>query len=179
MLRRLLALLLIVWALGFVGFAAFQPQPAPMAKSDGIIVLTGGEGRIARGLELLRAGAAPRMLISGVDPEVKPGELAAEYKIGAALLACCITLGYDSVDTRSNARESAQWIARHKLHRVRLVTSDWHMRRAAWELRQTIPADVELTEDAVHTRPSLGILFAEYSKYVLRRLWHIGKGYYG
>lgn len=85
MLRRLLALLLIVWAMGFVGFAAFQPQPAPLAKSDGIIVLTGGEGRITRGLDLLRSGAAPRMLISGVDPEVKPGELAAEYKIGGGL----------------------------------------------------------------------------------------------
>lgn len=176
MLRRLLALLLTVWALGFAGFAAFQPQPAPIAKADGIIVLTGGEGRIARGLDLLRDGVAPRLLISGVDPEVKPGELAAEYKMSAALLACCITLGYESVDTRSNARESAQWIKRHGLRRVRLVTSDWHMRRAAWELRQTIPADVELTEDAVPTRPSLGILFAEYSKFVLRRLWHIGKG---
>lgn len=184
MLRRLLALFLIVWALGFVAFAAFQPQPAPTAplsavKVDGIIVLTGGEGRIARGLDLLRGGVAPRMLVSGVDPEVKPGEFAAEYKVGAALLACCITLGFESVDTRSNARESAQWIASHHLRHVRLVTSDWHMRRAAWELRQAIPADVELTEDAVPTRPSLGILFAEYSKYVLRRLWHIGKGYYG
>lgn len=181
MLRRLLALLLIVWALGFAGFAAFQPQPAPMTpasavKVDGIIVLTGGEGRIARGLDLLRAGIAPRMLISGVDPEVRSGEFAAEYKVSAGLLACCITLGYESVDTRSNARESAQWIARNHLRRVRLVTSDWHMRRAAWELRQTIPADVELTEDAVPTRPSLGILFAEYSKFILRRLWHIGKG---
>jgi uncharacterized SAM-binding protein YcdF (DUF218 family) len=176
MLRRLLALLLIVWALGFVAFAAFQPQPAPFAKVDGIIVLTGGEGRIAHGLDLLRDGAAPRLLVSGVDPEVKPGEFAAQYKVGAGLLACCVTLGYESVDTRSNARESAQWIAHNHLRRVRLVTSDWHMRRAAWELRQAIPANVELTEDAVPTRPSLGILFAEYSKFVLRRLWHIGKG---
>jgi len=178
MLRRLLSLLLVIWALGFVGFAAFPPQPAPMAKVDGIIVLTGGEGRIARGLELLRGGIAPRLLVSGVDPEVKPGEFAAQYKAAAPLLACCITLGYESVDTRSNAREAAQWIARNHLRRVRLVTSDWHMRRAAWELHQTIPANVELTEDAVPTRPSLGILFAEYSKFILRRLWHIGKGYY-
>ncbi|HZV09505.1 MAG TPA: YdcF family protein, partial [Novosphingobium sp.] len=88
----------------------------------------------------------------------------------AATMACCITLGYESVDTRSNAREAANWIAAHHARSLRLVTSDWHMRRAAWELSRTIPADVAVVEDAVPTHPSLNMLMVEYSKYLARRL---------
>lgn len=174
MLRRLASLVLVIWALGFVLFAVTLPQAAPDGHSDAVIVLTGGEGRIARGLAVLAGGQAPRMLVSGVDPEVKPVEFQVGYKVPARLMACCITLGYESVDTRSNAREAAQWIARHHPRSVRLVTSDWHMRRAAWELRRVIPPNIEIVEDAVPTRPSLNILFVEYCKLIARRLWHIG-----
>lgn len=168
------SLLLVVWSLGFVLFAVTLPRAAGEEASDAVIVLTGGEGRIARGLDVLQQGQARRMLVSGVDPEVKPQEFQAEYKVPARLMGCCITLGYESVDTRSNAREAAQWIARHHPRSVRLVTSDWHMRRAAWEIRRVIPPNIAIVEDAVPTRPSLNILFVEYNKLIARRLWHIG-----
>ena len=83
-------------------------------------------------------------------------------------MRCCITLGFESVDTRSNATEAARWIADNQLVSVRLVTSDWHMRRAAYELRRAIPAKVTLIEDAVPTRPSLKMLFIEYCKVLAR-----------
>jgi len=171
--RRLLALLLLVWALGFITFAAFLPRPAGDIRADGVIVLTGGEGRIQRGLDTLHKGLARQMLVSGVDNEVTPAQFAALYHIDAATLRCCIALGYDSVDTRSNAAESTQWIASHHFTTVRLVTSDWHMRRAGFELSRRVPPGVTIIEDAVPTRPSLGILFTEYCKWLVRRGWHI------
>ncbi len=64
-------------------------------------------------------------------------------------MACCVTLGFQSVDTRSNAAETARWIADNKFRSVRLVTTDWHMRRAAGELSAALPGDVELIRDAV------------------------------
>ncbi len=173
MLRRLVALTLVAWALGFVVFAVTLPQPADARHTDAVIVLTGAEGRIGRGLATLSGHWADKMLVSGVDPEVKPSEFVAQYHVDPVLMRCCITLGYESVDTRSNARESAAWIAAHHVHSIRLVTSDWHMRRAAWELRRTIPAEVYIVEDAVPTRPSLGILFGEYSKLLVRRVWQM------
>ena len=41
--RRLLSLLLLAWALGFIWFAVFLPQPViePM-RTDGVVALTGG-----------------------------------------------------------------------------------------------------------------------------------------
>lgn len=173
MLRRVLALLLMVLTLGFIAFAVFLPRPADDTHADGVIVLTGGDGRIQRGLETLRKGWARQMLVSGVDQEVTGPEFAHLYKVSAGTMACCILLGYDSVDTRSNATESTQWIASHHFTTVRLVTSDWHMRRAAFELSQRVPGNVTIIEDAVPTRPSLRILFTEYCKWLARLGWHL------
>jgi uncharacterized SAM-binding protein YcdF (DUF218 family) len=170
MLRRLLSLVLLAWVLGFILFAVTLPRPAAAGHSDAVVVLTGGEGRIDRGLEALRSGWARRMLVAGVDPEVKPAEFATHYRISPALMACCITLGYESVDTRSNAVEVAGWVEAQKVGSVRLVTSDWHMRRAGFELRRRLPPAVTVIEDAVPTRPSLNMLLTEYSKLLVRQL---------
>ena len=171
MLRRLLSFVVIAWALGFVWFAAVLPQPLGPGRSDAAVVLTGGTGRIARALEALHEGWVGKVLVAGVDSEVRRGEFAAEYRVPRHTMACCVTLERVSVDTRSNAREAAEWIAAEKARSVRLVTSDWHMRRAAWELAQAAP-EVEIVRDAVRSRPSLKILFVEYHKLIARRVAH-------
>ncbi|OYZ86255.1 MAG: hypothetical protein B7Y00_06675, partial [Sphingomonadales bacterium 17-56-6] len=81
---------------------------------------------------------------------------------------CCIALGFQSVDTRSNALETAAWAKRNKVTSLRLVTHDWHMRRARFELDRALPERIIVTNDAVSTHPSLSGLFKEYNKYWLR-----------
>src|SRR3546814_10400995 len=76
-------------------------------------LLTGGAGRIGRGLDLLQAGAAKTMLISGVDRDVRPRELAVAYNVPEKLFDCCITLGHEAIDTRSNAIETAHRSEEH------------------------------------------------------------------
>lgn len=164
MIRRLLALGVLLWLLGFLWFAVALPQPAPAGRSDAIVVPTGSGGRIQRGLALLKDGAAPQLLVSGVAEEVRPAEFAAEYKVPAATMRCCVTLGFAALDTRGNALETAQWVADERVRSLRLVTTDWHMRRAALELGATLPADVTVVQDAVRSEPSLFTLFLEYHK---------------
>ena len=168
MFRRLLALLLLLWALGFAWFALLLPQAAPLTKTDVVVVLTGGPNRIDRGLQVLEAGKADRMLISGVAREVRPGELAAEYQRPQKLFDCCVDLGFQAVDTRSNALETARWTVLHKAKSIRLVTHDWHMRRARLELNKALPAGMRVINDAVATQPTLTTLFLEYNKYLFR-----------
>lgn len=168
MLRRITSSLLLLWMLGFIWFAMFLPQPAGPVKTDAVVVLTGSGGRIDRGLDVLGQGLAPRMLVSGVDREVRAREFAAQYRIPRKTMTCCVTLGYESVDTRSNARESARWLAANRFASVRLVTSDWHMRRAAFDLSQVAPSGVQVVEDAVATRPAFSVLFLEYHKLLAR-----------
>lgn len=164
MIRRILALLAVAWMFGFLWFAIALPQPAGPEKTDAIVVPTGGGGRIPRGLELLRQGASKRMLVTGVDANVRPGEFATEYDVPPRLMDCCITLGFAALDTRGNARETAVWMAENDVRSIRLVTSDWHMRRAARELDAILPEGTPVLRDAVRTEPSLWILLLEYHK---------------
>jgi uncharacterized SAM-binding protein YcdF (DUF218 family) len=170
MIRRILALLLIIWILGFAWFALFLPQPIDIEQADGVVVLTGGTNRIDRGLTIMRAGKARRMLISGVDRDVRPAELAAQYPGKEDIFACCTDLGFRAVDTQTNALETARWVEKYNIKSVRLVTNAWHMRRARLELDNALSGSVKITNDAVPASPSLALLFTEYNKYWLRKL---------
>ncbi len=170
MIGRALAFAALLYAFGFLLFAAALPQPIEGGKTDAVVVPTGGAGRIARGLSVLAEGDAKAMLVTGVDREVKPGEFAIEHRVPAATMACCVTLGFAAVDTRSNAAETAAWIEHHRYSSLRLVTTDWHMRRAAGELSVALPESVAILRDAVPSRPRLGILFLEYNKLIASTL---------
>ena len=164
MIRRILSLVVVLWAFGFVWFAMALPQPAGAQKTDAIVVPTGSGGRIQRGLELLNEGVARRVLVTGVDEDVKPNEFAVEYEVPQQTMSCCVTLGFAALDTRGNARETSEWVAARKVRSLRLVTSDWHMRRAALELENALPDGTTVVRDAVRTEPSLRTLFLEYHK---------------
>ncbi len=168
--RRILSLILLAWALGFAWFALLLPQPAGAGRADAVVVLTGGAGRVERGLAVLDKHWAPQLFVSGVDKQVKLNEFAVQFHVSPAQMGCCVRLGYSAVDTVSNARETADWIRTHELHTIRLVTSDWHMRRAAFELRRVAPPGVTIIEDAVPTKPSMRILFVEYHKLIARQI---------
>lgn len=169
MIVRALAFLTLVYLLGYALFAAMLPRPGDDRQTDAIVVLTGAPHRIERGLDLLARHRARRMLVSGVARTVRPAELAGQYPGSEPLFACCIDLGRESVDTRSNAEEVARWLKKKGLKSVRLVTTDWHMPRARFELARQLGGDLPVYADAVESNPRLAQLFTEYNKYLLRR----------
>ena len=169
MIRRAISLAVLVWAIGFLWFVVALPKPADGAKTDAVIVPTGGPGRSARGIAAPDRGLARRRLVSGGDPEVRPQEFAAEFGVSPRMMACCVTLGYAAVDTRSNAAESANWVAQNEVRSLRLVTTDWHMRRAAGELDRMLPDHVTVVRDAVPSKADFKTLFLEYHKLIASR----------
>ena len=177
MIVRLLGIMGLAWAFGFAVFMLMLPEPLNGFTSDAIVVPTGGPGRIDRGLALLRDHQAKRMLVTGVAPGVRPIDLALEYRTSPAVFDCCVDLGREAVDTRSNAEETARWVRVHKYRSVRLVTSDWHLARARMELAAALDRSVVILCDGVPGTPRLGTLVNEYNKLILRRiaLW-IGFG---
>jgi len=172
MIARLASFLLIAWALGFALFCVTlgKPAPATVKPTQAIVVLTGGKFRIEHAAKLLGQGKAERLLIAGADPSVRKEDLVRRLGGKRSLFACCVDLGSESVDTRSNADEAKRWLDRRGYTSLRLVTSDWHMRRARYEFRQTLGRDYRVVTDAVKTEPGLRTLFAEYNKYLLRRM---------
>ena len=70
MILRLFAAAVLVYAFGFLAFAVSLPKPVSGQRTDAVIVLTGGPGRIARGLEVVEAscGMGASMLSNSVHP---------------------------------------------------------------------------------------------------------------
>ncbi|GGI70941.1 hypothetical protein GCM10007973_04930 [Polymorphobacter multimanifer] len=169
-LLRLVAIVALAWVAGLLWFSLTLPGAAPLAtRTDAVVVLTGGKGRLARGVEVLQAGAAPRMLISGVARSSSMAMIAEAAELPMSAFATT-DLGYGAVDTRSNAEETASWVTRREVRSLRLVTSSAHMRRARLELSRAVAADVRVVPDAVpHEVGAPGIPW-EYTKFLARWL---------
>ena len=173
MIWRAFGILLLAYVLGFVLFMLALGDPLDGVTTDAIVVPTGGSGRIDRGLTLLREKAAKRMLVTGVGTDVRAADLAREYRVPRRRFDCCVDLGREAIDTRSNAEETARWVEGHGYRSVRLVTSDWHMPRARMELANALGDDVTVLGDGVRSNPRLSMLVSEYNKFLIRRvaLW--------
>ena len=171
MILRAGAMIVLIYLLGFILFTVTLGKPASedAERTDAIVVLTGGPGRIEHGVAALKARAGKRLLVSGADPSVTKRDLIRRLGGNGALVTCCVDLGSESFDTRSNAEEASRWLAKHGYRSFRLVTSDWHMRRARYDFRGVLGDKYELVPDGVRSEPHFTTLFGEYNKYVLRR----------
>lgn len=163
---RAAALTFLLWIGGFVVFVLNQAGPAaPGTVTDGVAVLTGGPGRLARGKEVLDAQLAGRLLVSGVDQSVRPDELLGAADFPPKLFKCCVDLGFDADSTRSNGEEVARWVEQHGFRSVRLVTAGYHMPRARAELEARLPPGVMVIPDGVRAGLPLWSMLMEYGKF--------------
>jgi uncharacterized SAM-binding protein YcdF (DUF218 family) len=175
----ILGLLVVIWAIGLLGFAGRVDHSTPAADppvSDGVVALTGASNaRISAAMQLLENGKARRLLVSGVNPMASRADMRDVAKAQRRIYDCCVDLGYQATDTVGNARETAQWVNAAGYHSLILVTSDFHMPRALLELKAALP-DVTITPypirtaelDAHHwwrTRDGVRRMVLEYCKY--------------
>lgn len=152
-----IAVLVLIWLIGLFAFAdrvrGFTPAPEP-ARSDAIVALTGPSAeRINAAIRLLEQDKGKRVLISGVNRDVRRQELRALTPGSNRLFNCCVDLGFEAEDTVGNAQEIAAWADAKGYDSLIVVTSDYHMPRALTEIRAAAPG-IELTPYAVET-PSL------------------------
>jgi uncharacterized SAM-binding protein YcdF (DUF218 family) len=167
-------LLLLAWLAGLVWFIRLAETPAaPPPTADGIVVLTGGSHRIEQGLHLLAQHQAPLLLVSGVLPGTEAARLARAAGIDPAVVAGRVTLGQSAISTRGNALETVDWVQRHHLRSLIVVTAFYHMPRALAELRRALPATTlyasPVAPDPQSTR-TLMLLASEYAKFLIVQL---------
>lgn len=186
----------LVWLWGLVGYvsdirrlqAEYELENSALhtvTAADAIVVATGGSGRLATGIGLLKAERAPTLFISGVDPTVardRIRELIAPPPTGlsADIIDCCVALGYGARDTLGNAREVTDWMAENNFGSLILVTSGYHLPRTFLEFRHAMPdVRIELvavpatevrTDDYWRNPGSFALLAAEWSKYLFARV---------
>ena len=136
---------LLAWLGGLAWFIrdAMRP-PVPPPHVDGIVALTGGQGRIDESLRLLAGGNADRLLISGVDLHATLGDFLRHQPQPVPLtLWTHTTLGHSATSTLGNADETAQWVHAYHIRSLVVVTAGYHIRRAMLEISRTVP-DVRL-----------------------------------
>ena len=153
----LIAVVALMWLVGLFAFAervrGLTPPPEP-ARADAIVALTGPSAeRVNAAIRLLEQDKGQRVLISGVNREVRRQELRALTPGSNRLFNCCVDLGFEAEDTVGNAQEIAAWAEAKGYDSLIVVTSDYHMARALTEIRAAAPG-VALTAYAVET-PSL------------------------
>jgi uncharacterized SAM-binding protein YcdF (DUF218 family) len=178
-LRRLAAALALAWLAGLVWFVGGVEQPVADTDSvtDAVIVLTGGSQRIGKGVELLAAGKAKKLFVSGVHPGVDAGEMLRLVPDAPNWVECCIVLGHAADNTVGNALETAQWLRMEGFHRIRLVTANYHMRRALLEFDRVLPPDITIIPHPVFPiggrpgdlwslRGTARLIVIEYVKYI-------------
>jgi uncharacterized SAM-binding protein YcdF (DUF218 family) len=166
-----------LWVCGFVLFIADMSQgPKDLStKTDGIVVLTGGTERIKKGLSLLHKGFAPRLFISGVHKGVRRQDIL--RNVPWSIEKDAVTLGYQALDTQGNAVEINQWCKKMHIKTVRLVTSNYHMRRSFQELRHVLDLSKEIIIHPVEpkrwrqnpwwkSRSGWELVLGEYIKYL-------------
>ena len=174
----LLGLALLAWLGGLIWFAQTIPREEGWADraTDAIVVLTGGSDRISTGVQLLSEGLGRTLFVSGVHQGVELREMLRASKLEPSTLECCIVLGYEAGDTVGNAAETAAWIRSRHYSSLRLVTSNYHMRRSLLEFSIALPeADVvphPVAPNAVRLADwwrwpgTLALIVNEYNKYL-------------
>ena len=183
---NLCGLLVFLWLVGLTAFAAHimgmeEPKAAEVTKTtDAIVVLTGGSERITMGFELLNAGKAKKLFISGVHTGLTLDQLIGKFPVSAKLRQCCITLGHAANTTFGNAVETREWVETEHIHSLRLVTANYHMPRSLLVLRAALPEtiiephpvapDNVILNDWWQHPGTARLLISEYMKFVFAAL---------
>ena len=139
----LVGIVALIWLVGLFAFAdrvrGFTPAPEP-ERADGIVALTGPSAeRVNAAIRLLEQDKGERVLISGVNREVRRQELRELTPGSNRLFNCCVDLGFEAEDTVGNAQEIAAWTRAKGYRSLIVVTSDYHMPRSLLEIRGAAP----------------------------------------
>lgn len=132
-----------------------RPPPTEFA-ADAIVVLGGGvepdgslpalaRNRVNRAVEVYRGGIAPRIILSGrcgltsPEPPVTEAAAMAEHARGLGVPDEALLLEEESRDTLGNAYFTRErFLEPNGWDSIRVVTSDFHLSRAAWVFRKIL-----------------------------------------
>jgi uncharacterized SAM-binding protein YcdF (DUF218 family) len=134
-------LVAVAFVAGFAYFTAQIPKQhsEPAGPADGIVVLTGAASRITDAVELLSAGYAKRLLITGVYPGTSRHDLHRQIPNSQFLFECCIDIGRSALNTVGNAAEARDWARGLGFTSLIVVTSNYHLPRSLSEFSRAMP----------------------------------------
>ena len=173
----IIVFLLVITSISFLNIYFFFQEVKKFENSitninniDGIVVLTGDQFRIAKGIELLKRNPNKKLLISGVNKNINPVDIMKEFPSSINFFQCCIDIGKDAKNTFENIIETFEWMKSNEFTSIIIVTSDYHLPRVKLEINRFID-NQQIFYEAVKTDESDSILrlkkiTLEYIKYI-------------
>ena len=173
----IIVFLLVITSISFLNIYFFFQEVKKFENSvtninniDGIVVLTGDQFRIAKGIELLKRNPSKKLLISGVNKNINPVDIMKEFPNSKNFFQCCIDIGKDAKNTFENIIETFEWMKSNEFTSIIIVTSDYHLPRVKLEINRFID-NQQIFYEAVKTDESDSILrlkkiTLEYIKYI-------------
>ena len=136
---------ILTWVIGLVIFIYSIPSkkdPINLEGTEAIVVLTGGSMRIEEGFNIFYTSDAKKILVSGVGSGVKINDLKKIVKeIGqdGKIDHEKIVLGSIAKNTASNAKEAKIFMSLNNFKSLRLVTSNYHIKRSLLVFKNQMP----------------------------------------
>ena len=178
----LLVLFSLVVSILFVDFVyktfSFRQRTV---KTDAIVVLAGGRGRIEEGVRLYRQQLNVSLYLIGVDPSVRKADLFHEQ--AGSRPGNQVYLEQVSRNTLENALYARDLLIKGNVRSIQLITSRYHMKRSLLLFRHILPRDIAIYPQPVispnrqeewwNNGGSVRLLFSEFYKYCLFRLFFL------
>ena len=171
----ILTLFLILVLSHFIFFLSlvknFKSDYTTIKSIDSIVVLTGDKFRISKGMEILSNGIGEKLLLSGVNKNIKLTNIKNEFPKYKNFFDCCVEIENISSNTFENSRETFLWLEKNKYNSVLIVSSDYHMPRTKLEFEKFLNTK-NTYYHPVHSNNNLKAigkikkLFLEYVKYM-------------
>ena len=160
------------------------PQDEVQVKQnnyEGIVVFTGGQGRVQKGFDALQTfSQAKRLLISGVNPTTSFKTLLNKTGKGeeAKKLSHSIELDYTSQTTFGNITQTKQWVKEHGFKRIVVVTSHYHAPRVRLLFNRYLPEVTFLLYPVISEDVPFWLWVAEFAKYIAIRVDFVLGGFF-
>ncbi len=169
----------------FVARADRAVTPDPPLGAEAVVALTGAADlRIIAAIQLADSMDLP-LLISGVNIDTTPADIARISQVDIDKIECCVTLGKAAATTEGNGEEVADWASRNGYSRIVVVTSEYHMERALFEMQHAMPKGHFISHAVSTTRvrpadwykdvATARVLVEEWLKYRLAGIRNVAK----
>lgn len=158
--RRCVVLIcLILLFTGFFGAGRFLTLTEPPKQADVIIILSGGQGRVEKGVELYQAGYAPYIILSNsAESTSRSGDML-QIAIDLGVPQDVIFTESAAESTYQNAELTLPIMKEHDFHSAIVVSSEFHMRR------------VKLLFDRVYRKSEIELTYVGSSSWYNAKRW--------
>ncbi|MBM7610041.1 uncharacterized SAM-binding protein YcdF (DUF218 family) [Lysinibacillus composti] len=148
----LIILIICIFAMLYISRGYLVVDEAPK-QADVIIVLSGDEGRLAKGAQLYNEGYADYVLLTKANEEFITKEEAINFGIPESQ----IILEEEATSTYTNATYAKLLLEEHQFNSSIVVSSDYHMRRTKLSFERVFKgSDMELTYVAAPLHGEVG-----------------------